>query len=161
MPGTNRLRFHGAFAPNSPYRSRVVPRPCSDEAPSCDHGQAQTDVGEAGAPNKGGHKADEHQSTSPSAHSDCRHQSPASKSKSLGWAKCMARVFDLDVLTCPKCKGDLLLISFITDTPVIKKILNSVGFSTAPPTAHPVLSQTQKRSALYSEPIVRLALLGR
>jgi hypothetical protein len=55
--------------------------------PSCDHGQTQTDVGEAGAPNKGGHKADEHQSTIPSAHSDCRHQSPASKSKSLGWAK--------------------------------------------------------------------------
>jgi len=125
MPGTNRLRFHGAFAPNSPYRSRVVPRPCSDEAPSRDH--VQTDVGEAGASNKGGHKADEHQSTSPSAHSDCRHQSPASKSKSLGWAKCMARVFDLDVLTCPKCKGDMQIISFITDTPVIKKILNSVG----------------------------------
>jgi hypothetical protein len=29
--------------------------------PSCDNGQAQTDVGEAGAPNKGGHKADEQQ----------------------------------------------------------------------------------------------------
>jgi len=139
MPGTNRLRFHGAFAPNSPYRSRVVPRPCSDEAPSRDH--VQTDVGEAGASNKGGHKADEHQSTSPSAHSDCRHQSPASKSKSLGWAKCMARVFDLDVLTCPKCKGDMQILSFITDTPVIKKILNSVGLSTAPPTAHPAKGQ--------------------
>ena len=59
----------------------------------------------------------------------------------MGWAKCMARVFDLDVLTCPKCKGDMQIISFITDTPVIKKILNSVGLSTAPPTAHPAKGQ--------------------
>jgi hypothetical protein len=51
----------------------------------CD--RSQTDVGEAGAPSKGGDKDDVRKSLSPSVDSDKSEQSRSSKSKHLGWTK--------------------------------------------------------------------------
>lgn len=50
-----------------------------------------------------------------------------------GFAKLMARVFEIDVLECPRCKSKMQLISFITDPAAIKDILKSLKMSTAPP----------------------------
>lgn len=55
------------------------------------------------------------------------------KAGNKSWAKNMARVFAVDVLKCPKCHSKRQVISWITESQVIKDILNSVGMATAPP----------------------------
>ena len=62
------------------------------------------------------------------------------KPKHYKWAELMKRVFDLDVLCCPKCSGRLQLISLIEDPPVIKKILKHLGLPTELPTPSPARS---------------------
>jgi hypothetical protein len=43
------------------------------------------------------------------------------------WAILMRRVFNIDVLECPKCKSQMQQIAFITQPGVIQRILKSVG----------------------------------
>ena len=45
----------------------------------------------------------------------------------------MARVFGIDVLSCPRCKSKLQVLSFITEPAVVKDILTSLKMATAPP----------------------------
>jgi len=49
------------------------------------------------------------------------------------WAKMMARVFDVDVMMCPRCQSDMQTISFVTESKAIKKILDSLELATGPP----------------------------
>ena len=63
-------------------------------------------------------------------------QSEVKNSKKIcrpGFAKLMARVFEIDVLECPRCHSPMQLISFITDPNVVKDILKSLKMTTAPP----------------------------
>ena len=53
---------------------------------------------------------------------------PAAEPKNYCWAKLMRRVFELDVLQCPKCGGRMEIIAIITEQSTIYKILRSVGF---------------------------------
>ena len=52
------------------------------------------------------------------------------------WAALMRRVFELDVLECPKCGGRMEMIAVITEQSTIKKILTSVGFPGDSPANH-------------------------
>lgn len=45
----------------------------------------------------------------------------------------MKRVFEIDVLVCPHCKGQRKLIAFLTDGPVVRKILLHLGLDSEPP----------------------------
>ncbi len=65
----------------------------------------------------------------------------------LGWAKLMARVWDLDVLECPKCRSRMQCIAFITEARVIRRILDSVGLPADSPRAHPPKVDQQARFA--------------
>ena len=47
----------------------------------------------------------------------------------------MKRVFELDVLECPKCKSRMQRIAFITEADVIARILDSVGHAADSPIA--------------------------
>jgi hypothetical protein len=38
------------------------------------------------------------------------------------WRECIKRIFEIDPLRCPRCGGQLKIISFITDKKIIKKI---------------------------------------
>ncbi|MCA9508581.1 MAG: transposase [Myxococcales bacterium] len=49
------------------------------------------------------------------------------------FAQLMARVFDIDVLFCPRCHSKMQLISLVTEPQAIKDILRSLKMSTAPP----------------------------
>lgn len=49
------------------------------------------------------------------------------------FAKLMARVFEIDVLECPRCKSRMQRISFIQDPKAILGILRSLKMGTAPP----------------------------
>ncbi len=41
-----------------------------------------------------------------------------------GWAEMIRKVYEVDPLICPRCKGKMRIISFITDYPVVDRILN-------------------------------------
>jgi hypothetical protein len=57
------------------------------------------------------------------------HRSPA---RSL-WAMLLARLYEIVPLTCPLCGGPMRIIAFITDGPVIRHILDSLGEPSRPP----------------------------
>jgi hypothetical protein len=52
-----------------------------------------------------------------------------------GFAKLLFRVFEIDVLECPRCHSRMQTISFIRDPKAIKDILTSLKMTTAPPEA--------------------------
>jgi len=43
---------------------------------------------------------------------------------SRGWAEMIRKVYEIDPLICPKCGGQMKVISFIEDHKVIDKIIN-------------------------------------
>ena len=43
------------------------------------------------------------------------------------WSCFIRKVYETDPLTCPKCQGEMLIISFIDQPDVIKKILKHLG----------------------------------
>jgi hypothetical protein len=45
----------------------------------------------------------------------------------LMWRECIKKVWEVDPLTCPKCAGEMRIISFIYKKTVIKKILTHLG----------------------------------
>jgi hypothetical protein len=58
------------------------------------------------------------------------------RERRLSWADLMKRVFEVDVLECPRCGGRRKLIAVITEPLVIVAILESLGLPTrAPPRA--------------------------
>lgn len=76
---------------------------------------------------------------------------PASASPSWGalrrgWAQLIRRVYEVDPLVCPRCRGVMRVVSFITERRVIRRILDHLGASARraiqdrapPPPAGPV-----------------------
>ena len=66
---------------------------------------------------------------------------------SIGWAKILKRVFDIDIQTCPKCGGQIKIISSILNPQVIKKILihleeNAKIPGLAPPRGPPEIEES-------------------
>ena len=64
-------------------------------------------------------------------------QKKAKKSYTMGWAKMLKRVFDIDIQICSKCGGQIKIISAIHNQQVIKRILNSLGESSTVPELSP------------------------
>jgi len=46
---------------------------------------------------------------------------------SKSWARLIKKIYEVDPLLCPKCKGQMRIIAFIEDYKVIKKILDWLG----------------------------------
>ena len=47
----------------------------------------------------------------------------SSKEFRQNWARLIQKIYHVDPLLCPKCKGSMRIISFIDDTEIVKKIL--------------------------------------
>jgi hypothetical protein len=60
-------------------------------------------------------------------------QPAPSRRPRYGWAELMRRVFEKDVLECPRCAGRMRLISTITQPEVIRAILECIGLPARPP----------------------------
>lgn len=50
-----------------------------------------------------------------------------SKEYRKNWARLIQKIYEVDPLTCPKCQGQMRIISFIEDQEVIKIILKYLG----------------------------------
>jgi len=53
----------------------------------------------------------------------------------IAWAKLLQRVFAIDVLECPRCRGRMQRIAFILEPDAIRKILDCVGHAADSPVA--------------------------
>ena len=98
------VRYHGVFAPHSPWRVAVVPWPAAPLAPRA----ALRDGKDAQPPTK---------PTSPR----------------IDWATLLRRVWNLDVLRCPACDGRMHMIAAVEERTAIAKILAHLGVSTEVP----------------------------
>jgi hypothetical protein len=133
------IRFHGVLAAHAKWRPTVIPRPPA-EPRSCASGRT------GDTPNPG--------DATPSAarpKKRAKAQAPAREAVSPGtpkpvpplpndrgsrvraatsridWAELLKRTYDVHALACPKCGGRLKFIAVITDAPVARAILKSMG----------------------------------
>ncbi len=143
-PRTHGLRYHGAFAPNSKVRARVVPGGASPPPTATEgrqrHGGQDGQLGQpplrahgtvgppAGAAAAAGFTLKAATLPSGGESRGPRYRVP--------WAELLRKVFSLDVLACPECGGRMELMAFIAEAGVAKRILDHLGLaSTGPPLA--------------------------
>jgi len=43
------------------------------------------------------------------------------------WAACLMKVFEVDVLLCPRCGGELMAVATITNNSELNKLLANLG----------------------------------
>jgi len=60
-------------------------------------------------------------------------ENPSLKISRPSFVELMSKVFGIDLLQCPRCHSRMQIISYIHDRRVVKKILESLKMSTAPP----------------------------
>jgi hypothetical protein len=76
-----------------------------------------------------------------------REESPKGYLKN--WARLIQKIYEVDPLTCPKCRGPMRVISFIEDQAVIEKILKHLGLWQVKPRPPPWIAKTPP---LFTEP---------
>jgi hypothetical protein len=125
-PRFNRVRYHGVLAPSAAWRALVIP-----ESETCD---------------------------SP-IHRDCPARpllsSSAANAKKKGkcrprnysWAEFLKRIFELDILKCPRFGGRMRILAAIHPPEGIRKILECLGLPSRPP---PLASATSATADPYS-----------
>ena len=89
----NLIRFHGVFAPNSPYRARITP---AGRGPGAE--RASADLSRDPAESAG-------------------------RLASSGWARRLKRVFGIDIEACADCGGRLRIIACIEERRLVDSIL--------------------------------------
>ncbi|MEM6531669.1 MAG: transposase [Myxococcota bacterium] len=68
-----------------------------------------------------------------------------SRRRNYSWAELMARVFEHDVLECPKCGGRMRIVATVTEPRTIRSILTSVGLPADSPSRGPRFAPSQMR----------------
>lgn len=116
-PFTNLIGYYGVFANRSRFRARL-PRPPATLDPTA--------------------------ATPEHAHPPTASKRPppadaAGRPRRLPWAVLLRRVLDVDALACPKCSTPMVVLAFLTDPAVVRKILEHLGLpadlpAPAPPT---------------------------
>jgi len=150
-PRVHRHRYHGVLAPNASLRSPVVAigRPglhclAPESAPESD---VHTDVHAAppgGAPE-----------TTPASSAPAR----------IRWAQLLERIYEVLPLLCPACGGEMKILAFLTDPPVLRAILvhldlpdlpPPISSARAPPQTDLLLDQTPEFDPTEPEPAPEL-----
>jgi hypothetical protein len=79
----------------------------------------------------------------------CSLEPQSIRSASKSWAALIKRVFEVDPLICPKCSATMRVVSFITDSNEVNRLLKNLGIpawtiptpikSNAPPSSEPTI----------------------
>src|SRR5207248_9640714 len=118
--------YHGILAPHARARARAVA-----------HGANTTSSREAAPaeapsePNRPTGDGSAHTVTE--ALHGTKATSRSDKPRDWRWADLMRRVFELDVLACPRCGGRMSVIATIEAADVLRKILGHLGLPTDAP----------------------------
>jgi hypothetical protein len=137
------VRYHGVLASRSKHRRQVVPQPPPDTPSSASH----PDVPAKRSRPLPGDRCDT--SVPAASRTDRSHppSGPATGQRSserlsrpsryYSWSELMRRVFEIDVLRCPRCDGSpMRILATIHSPEATRAILESLGLPTrAPPIA--------------------------
>lgn len=115
-PRRHRHRYYGVLAPNAPLRTVVTA--LAAEKVEATPPTAMTEAVPA---------------TEPGATDEPIHR----KAARYVWALLLARIYEVLPLVCPKCGGDLRIMAFINEGPVIREILGHLGELTSAPRLAP------------------------
>jgi len=63
------------------------------------------------------------------------------------WRECIKKVWEVDPLKCPPCTGEMKIISFINEQPVIRKILECLNLWVEEQKTAPTTSESRIRTA--------------
>jgi hypothetical protein len=127
-PYSNLVRYHGVFANRSRYRPLLPPPPPSDADLDPNHDAHPTSCAHAAATN----------ATSPvEDDDDLVDMTEPRRRRRSSWAQLLRRVIGADPLKCPRCSATMVVIAFLTDPQVLRKILNHLGLPTHPPPLSP------------------------
>jgi len=125
-PRFNTVRYYGVLAPASSLRRYIVPQDKSEIWPT-----------HPGCPVKAEASATEESEAKPKR---------SKRPKNYSWAQLLKRVFEVDVLICPRCGSKMRVLCAIHPPDAIQKILTCLGLpSRAPPIApaRPVVIEDQ------------------
>ena len=139
------VRYHGVFAPNSPWRVAVVPlRSASAVVKACATLAARARDGKDATETPATTTATATTTTTTTARVEAtgddgwmwrpNSAAPPAAVRTPGrmdWATLMHRVWGWDVLGCPRCGGRMQFIAVITQRAVIERVLTHVGLSAA------------------------------
>ena len=62
----------------------------------------------------------------------------------LSWAHLLRRLLDVDALSCPRCRTPIVVLAFLTDPPVVRRILEHLRLPAAPPHLAPARLPTDE-----------------
>lgn len=113
-PRFNLIRYHGVLAPGSSLRSLVVP----------ESGHASEAEGHPGCPARG---------QVPAIDSGDTEGRRGSRPRNYAWADLLKRVFEVDVLECPRCGGRMRILCAIHPPAAIRRILDCLHLPSRPP----------------------------
>jgi Putative transposase len=119
-PRFNITRYFGILAPAASLRPRVIPE------------------AEASSPLR--HPAVNPESRLRHRIQEKRRKSVAVNPRNYSWATLMERVFEVDVLACPRCGGRMRILAAIDSPDAIQSILTCLGLPTRAPPIAPAIS---------------------
>jgi len=114
-PYQNLQRYHGVFANRSRFRP-LLPKPPArivvplGPLPAAEATVAATNTGDAKA---------------------------AARPHRMSWAALLKRVLDVDALSCPGCGAAMVVLAFLTDPPVVRRILEHLELPSVAPRLSP------------------------
>jgi hypothetical protein len=125
-PRTDRHRYYGVLAPNSPQRSAVMALAAPMQTPAAQAATATMSEGLLGLV--------------PTVQTAPPMPEPAQPKRAPAhylWAVLIARIYEVFPLLCPICAGQMRIIAFITHSADIHRILVSLGVESEPPCIAP------------------------
>jgi hypothetical protein len=124
-PRFHLVRYHGVLAPAARHRASIVPK---SRAPG-----PATSTAHPGCPAQ----VVRHGRSQPQRERAELEDAPATpRPRNYSWAELMRRVFEVDVLQCPACRGPMRILAAIHPPEATRAILECLGLPTrAPPLA--------------------------
>ena len=130
-PKTHRHNYHGVLAPNSALRKSVIATAGPVPALMQQLNEAE---------NKMFDDKDNDADSSDSAFL---------RRKRLSWAMLLARIYEILPLICPRCQNPMKIISFVTETDSVTKILKHIGEDTSSPEILPPRGPPDQNIIIY------------
>ena len=125
-PRAHSVRYSGVFAPAAAWRSLVVPHAAATTA-LADNEAAHAPVQRCADVANTSVMRTVAISPETSATSTARH------GRNYTWSELMKRVWELNVLECPRCHGRMRLLAAIQPPDATRRILECLGLSSRPP----------------------------
>ena len=121
--------YHGVLAPNRALRAKI--RALAGKEPRLGRADLQNIIGKASQ------ESQVLQPLSLLVNNLGINEEEKPRKISFGWAKLIARIYEVLPLVCPRCQGEMKIISFIEDKETIWKILTCLNEPIEPPRIAP------------------------